>query len=96
MIHRLVTVPLNGFNFQKELNIIKQIAINNFYNVKIINKILNHKLYRKAINLVYPFVKENKTYSLITYIGQASNNIARFFAKLNLNIAFKLIIQQAN
>lgn len=39
--------------------------------------------------MVYPTVKTNTKYSLITYIGQACNNIAQFFKKLNINISFK-------
>ena len=81
---------MNNINFQKELNIIKQIAVNNGYTTQLINTILNKKLYKKAINLVFPSTKDNtKTYKLITYIGQASENISKFLNKLNINIAFK-------
>jgi hypothetical protein len=41
-------------NFEIELNIIKQIAVNNGYNEQTVNKILNQKLNRKALKLVYP------------------------------------------
>ena len=37
-IHRLVTVPLSPENYNIELNIIKQIAVNNGYHI-VINKL---------------------------------------------------------
>lgn len=92
MIHRLITLPLNKFNFQKELNIIKQIAVNNGYTPKIIDKMLNKKLYKKAINLVFPTVKESKNnYKVITYLGHISNKIANFLKNININVAFRSI-----
>lgn len=90
MIHRLVTLPLNKTNFQTELNIIKQIAINNGYSALTIDKILNKKLYKKAINLVFPTTNENKNnYKVISYIGHISTKIKNFLRNLNINIAFK-------
>lgn len=90
MIHRLITVPMINTNFQKELNIIKQIAINNGYTTQLINKILNKKLYKKALNMIFPFTRDNgNNFKIITYIGQASEIIAKFLKKLNINIAFK-------
>ena len=90
MIHRLISLPLNQENFQKELNIIKQIAVNNGYNPDIINQILRNKTYKKTINMVYPNIKENtNNYKLITYYGRCSEKIGNFLNKLNIKIAYK-------
>ena len=43
-IHRLVNVPMSQENFQVELNIIKQIAINNGYIPHLIDKMVVKKL----------------------------------------------------
>ena len=39
-IHRLISIPLSLENFQKELNLIRQIAVNNDYNLSIVDNIL--------------------------------------------------------
>ena len=46
MFHRLLSIPMNNTNFNKELNIIQNIALNNGYNISTINKIYN-KMKRK-------------------------------------------------
>lgn len=43
MIYRLISIPLQPIDFQKELNLIKQIATNNGYQSVIIDKILKQK-----------------------------------------------------
>ena len=44
MIHKLTTIPLSPSDFDKELNIIKQIAYNNGYSPAIVEKLLKKKL----------------------------------------------------
>ena len=44
----------NLINFQLELNIIKQIAINNGYVPYLIDKMVEKELFKQAIALVYP------------------------------------------
>ena len=90
MIHRLVTLPLNKVNFTKELNIIKQIAINNGYNPDLIDQILRKKSYKKAINLVFPHnINSSNSFKLITFIGHPSKMIGKFLNKFNINVAYK-------
>lgn len=43
MINRLITIPLLPVNFNKELNISKQIAFNNSSDPKLIDKLVNKK-----------------------------------------------------
>ena len=82
---------MSTHNFDKELNIIKQIALNNGFQPNLIDKLINKKQYKKAIELVYPFTKlSNKNnFHSITYFGKPSNNIAKYLRKRNLNISFK-------
>ena len=71
-IHRLTNIPLSEENYQKELNIIKQIAVNNGYPTKMIDQIIAKKQYNKAIKLPYPNPKSqvNIVYKTLTYNGK--------------------------
>ena len=93
MIHRLTNVPLSENAFQEELNIIKQIAINNGYSPLIIEKMLTKKLQTKAISEIYPNVKnknkEQTLFKCITYFGNPSAKIKKFLSGKNIKIAFK-------
>ena len=70
-IHRLVNVPMSQENFQVELNIIKQIAINNGSISHLIDKMVEKKLFKQAIALVYPPPANlpPQKYHVLTYIG---------------------------
>lgn len=48
-----ITVPLSANDFNNELDVVKQIAVNNMYDVSLIINILRMKLKGKAENLVY-------------------------------------------
>ena len=90
MIHRLISLPLNEQNFQIELNIIKQIALNNGYSPSLINNLLAKQQYKKTINLIYPSIKEtNKNYNVITFVGQSSIKIKKYLNIHNVNVAFR-------
>ena len=90
MLHRLLTVPLQTINFNKELNIIKQIAVNNGYNPNIIDKLLKQKLYKTATQMIFPTsIDRTNNYKTLTYVGQTSYKIGNFLKKLNVKIAFK-------
>ena len=90
MIHRLLTIPLKQVDFQNELNIIKQIALNNGFIISIINKILKQKMYKKTLEMIFPTKKDqDNRYNVITYIGQTSTKIVNFLKNLNIKTAFK-------
>lgn len=42
-IHRAITIPINETEFNKEINIIKQIAISNRYNYNLIDRMIKKK-----------------------------------------------------
>ena len=47
MLNRLVTLPITQEEYSKELNIIKQIAINNNFDVNLVKRLLNKKIRKK-------------------------------------------------
>nr|CAH7764687.1 unnamed protein product [Callosobruchus chinensis] len=98
-VHRLINVPMNDADYNKELNIIKQIALNNGYNPSLIDSIIKKKQFKKAINQVYPQIENkipNQTYNSITYIGQLTEDISLKLKKLDRNISFRCIDTLSN
>lgn len=90
LVHRLLNIPLSKENYEKELNIIKQIAINNGYKPDLIDNIVDKKLHKKAINLVYPIGKTLKSnYSVLTYVGSPTDKLTQFFKKQGANITYR-------
>lgn len=89
LIHRLTNIPMLSESFDKELNVIKQIAINNGYSPNLIDSILNKKLYNIAIKNIFPIQKEQYISSVITYIGFPSHNINRFLNKINIKTSYR-------
>lgn len=89
MVHRLINVPMSQTNFNKELNLIKQIASNNNYNPKIIDKIYSRMSYKKAIKEIMPITKEKSKFKTLTFLGKASDNIKSLLNKHKIKIAYK-------
>jgi len=90
MIHRLLNIPLSEKEYHSELNVIKQIAVNNGYSSHIINSILNKKITKNAISEVYPNQKinYNKT-KTITYFRKPSEKIKTYLNKRSIDVAYK-------
>jgi hypothetical protein len=91
LIHRLVNIPLSVSNFNKELDIIKLLASNNGYNVKVIDKLLIRKNKQIGSNLLAPGLKsprENDKWVKLRYIDGVSNKISKVIKKNNLKAAF--------
>ena len=59
---------ISDSNFQSELNIIKQIAVNNGYQPSLIDHLLNKKFYSHALKLVYPPSTQIKRFHTLTYV----------------------------
>ena len=90
MIHRLSSVPLNNDNFSSELNIIKQIAVNNGYSPKIIDSLLKKKTFQQAKPHIYPkAVSETTKFFTSTFCGNLSQKISEYLKPLNFKSAFK-------
>lgn len=90
-INRLMTIPLNKANYQKELKIIYQIASANGYTLDTINNIIKKKQSVQINKQLYavPPEKQTKYKSSITYFGPPSERIAKILKSHNVNVAFK-------
>ncbi|KAG5881157.1 hypothetical protein JTB14_024574 [Gonioctena quinquepunctata] len=54
-IHLLLNVPLSPENYKKEINIIKQIAINNVYDHTLIDKKIKEIKWKQIQKLAYTY-----------------------------------------
>lgn len=93
--HRLLNIPMSDTNFNNELNILKQIAVNNEFNPNIVNKLINKINFRFRRNFAYnqnSINSGNITYRSLPYLGPVSNHIASILKKKieNLRISFKV------
>jgi hypothetical protein len=97
MIHRLLNIPLDKDDFDKELKIIKQIASNNGYDPNTVTNILNKK--NKSLmthKYIYPRIThvDNTPWRKILYLDHSTNTyknkltnifIPAFYTNNNLN-----------
>lgn len=87
MIHRLLNFPLNENNYNKEVNIIKQIAINNGYKGSLIDRLIKNKekkmLMRNFYNNTNSSIKPN--FKFINYCGRTSIKVCNNLNKLGVN-----------
>lgn len=96
LVHRLVYTPLSKSNFEKEKNIIFNIAHNNGYNANLINRLINRKIHKKQQISIYPRPTEPlepTQYISIHFIGKGSHFLAQKLRSLdkNITVAFKPI-----
>lgn len=89
MIHRLLHIPLSTQNFDKELQIIKQIAINNGYKPNMVDNIVKNKKYKLALSQVFPSQKETNNFKIMSYIPHTSEKLRTLFSKQNIKTAFR-------
>ena len=89
-IHRLLNTPLSIEDYNSELNIIKQIAVNNGYQANLIDTMIEKKLLKQALQLVYPRSKEKpKKYYSLMYIGEPSEIIRKHLKFKGINVVFR-------
>lgn len=86
MIHRLLIVTMSKVNYDKKLNIIKQIAFNNGYSIQLIDQMIRKKQFKITIHNVYPTPKNIKNHRCISYFSNISYKITPYLRKLNLDI----------
>lgn len=92
--HRLLFTPLNEENFNKELNFIRQIAINNNYPLNLINSIFNKK--RQMFHLsqatgLISLPKDSTTrFVSIPYFSGLSQKISRLFKPFDIRVSFSV------
>jgi hypothetical protein len=87
-IHRLLNIPMNPIDYNKEVQIIKTIAQNNGYNPKIIEDIIKHKQKKILQKNFYPIVNEseNKKWHTLNYIPTISKQITKILNKFDVKI----------
>ena len=88
-IHRLLNIPLSPIDYEKELQIIKQIAVNNGYQPTLIDQMLDKKLYKRALKSVYPVQKKVQKFFTLTYIGKPSDIIRKHLRFKDINVSFR-------
>lgn len=90
MVHRLLKIPMTPENYNKELNIIKQIAVANGFDIKLINNLIKKKNKKLAIAQTFPIEKEQEQkFASITYLSTTTRKVTSACKKLNLKIAYK-------
>lgn len=96
MLYRMLKIPMNKEDQEREKNIIKQIAKVNGYQTKTINKIenkikqkINKRNNNNNININPNNNQTENTYATLTYYGYISNKIAKLFNNTNIKIAYK-------
>lgn len=88
-IHRLLYLPLDESAIKKELNILKQLAISNGYNIDIIDKIYKKKLLKKRISEAYNttsnslMINQNVKYFSLPFIGDINYKIKNIVDRHN-------------
>ena len=92
-LHRCYNTPLSDTNRNKEIETIKNIAINNKFPPQTINKIIHKYQFRhnrhNATALIPIKDEKNHKYRNITFPGKIAHSIKHIFNKYNINISFK-------
>jgi hypothetical protein len=91
MIHRAFSIPLSEKDLNNEINIIKNIAINNGFDIKLIDNLIKIKNTKNALKSIYPSIKsqDQNSYVTLTYFGEISEKIGYIISKSNKIVAYK-------
>lgn len=91
MIHRLNSIPLKKEHFLTELEIIKEIAINNGYESNLIDQILKGKIQKSNLNLIYSQNSQIKDLPklILPYYGKMSEKIKHKLKSLGYATIFR-------
>lgn len=94
-VNRAVDIPLSQENFNKEVDLIKDIARSHNYNVEMIDTLINKKKLINLTNLAYIPTEtdtnklENLKFYSLTFNGAISYKIHNILSKYEIKIAFK-------
>lgn len=91
-VHRLLTVPLNNVNFEKEKHMLKRIAVSNGYRADLIDEIIHNQLQKisNKTSTLTPF-ENNEKRIIIPFNGPLCKNLDQVFKKKNISIVYKNI-----
>ena len=91
-IHRLFNVPMSPDNFLKEVNVLKQMAVNNSYPSSLIDKLIHKKrLHFQIPNLLFaPFLPDSQqtSYFRLPFLPSISNKIKNLIPKNKYKVSF--------
>lgn len=93
LFHRLLNVPLSVDNYTKELNLIKQLAVNNGYPLNLIKKVYDRKLRKFNVSQLTSLTEIDDPPSFthtFPFYGPHCYRFSKLFKKFNLNICFKV------
>lgn len=90
-IHRLLTIPLSRHDFVTELNIIRQIAINNGFPLSVFNALYNKKLSRYQISANFALTSDKvfTPVASLPFVGGISLVVQRFLRSRGVDVTFK-------
>ncbi|XP_050511970.1 uncharacterized protein LOC126888016 [Diabrotica virgifera virgifera] len=93
-IHRLLNIPMSKDNYNNEVSILKQLAVNNGYSPLIIDNIIRKKLLKIRLNQAFHTDEHNTKnciYRSISYLGPISDKVSSVISNKveNLKISFK-------
>lgn len=93
MLNRMVKITLTSDKIEREILILKDIAVNNGYQPAIVDRI-HQKIVSKKSNSLNEITLQkggtyNKPYFNIRYLGKISETIERAFRKVNVAVSFK-------
>lgn len=92
LTYRLVNIPLNSSNYETELNNIKDIAIKNGYNPKMVDQLVRGHKRKKELRNISSLTPDNNSIlrrSTITYYPELSQKIKRIFKRSNVELVEK-------
>ena len=90
MVYRALTIPMSHQDFNKEIGIIKQIAVTNGYEGVMVDRLFNKISRQLAVrsNLGEKTVEE-RSWITVPYLGLVSDKICRELRKNGFHVAFK-------
>lgn len=91
MIHRALTTPLSTSDYEQEIHTIKNIALENNFNIRLIDTMIQNikrKLKTKLINTSNTN-SENSKFAIFTYINQDIHKVTNILKKHNIRTAFR-------
>jgi hypothetical protein len=90
LINRLIKIPLNEHNYNKEWKTIQHIAKVNGYQPAIIKSICNAAQKKQALSMVSSLspIKTPKLWCKIPYLGKISHSVASYFPRDKYRVAY--------
>lgn len=88
-VDRLISIPMSGENFEKELNHIKHLAVKNDFKPDLIDKLVRRRLRKRLSGNDITVERKEDYWCAIPYIGNLSNKIGQILNKAGIRLAYK-------